>query len=63
MMCYDFDKDCKPLLLGFSSNTRNYPIRETQRGLIIDIKALIEDTCKGKSKLKNNKISPITNER
>ena len=63
MMCYDFDKDCKPLLLGFSSNTRNHPIRETQRGLIIDIKALIEDTCKGKSKLKNNKISPITNER
>ncbi len=63
MMCYEFDKDDKPLLLGFSSNTRNYPIRENQTGVIMDIKALIEDTCKGKSKLKNNKISLITNER
>ncbi len=67
MMCYDIDEDINgemlPLLLGFSINTKDfdgfyqYDGTTPLRGVVIDIKSLLRDTIKRKSKIN----SPITN--
>ncbi len=63
MMCYDFDEENRAKVLGFSNNTKDFDgFYKTDgttplRGIIIDVKSLLIDTCKRKSKIN----SPITN--